>query len=129
MNKKSGFTAIEICVLSIFLLVVGVIFWIQKIEISEKARDEKRKLSINAMYFALEEVFYKENGYYPKTINENILTTIEPSLFTDPFGINIGEEGAGYRYEPSNCEDDKCKKYTLRAELEKEEDFIKKSRN
>lgn len=129
MKKKSGFTVIEICVVIIFLIVVGVIFTIQRFELLAVQRDQIRKLSINEIYYNLEEVYYKKNGYYPEKINEDVVKGIEPNLLTDPSGIIINEEKGEYHYEPTNCENGKCKKFTLRAKLEKEGDFIKKSRN
>lgn len=129
MKKKSGFTVIEICVVIIFLIVVGVIFTIQRFELLAVQRDQIRKLSINEIYYNLEEVYYNKNGYYPEKINEDVVKGIEPNLLTDPSGIIINEEKSEYHYEPTNCENGKCKKFTLRAKLEKEGDFIKKSRN
>ena len=129
MKKKSGFTVIEICVVIIFLIVVGVIFTMQRFELLAVQRDQIRKLSINEIYYNLEEVYYKKNGYYPEKIDENTVKGIEPNLLTDPSGIIINEEKSEYRYEPTNCENGKCKKFTLGAKLEKEGDFIKKSRN
>lgn len=129
MNKKSGFTVIEVCVLVVFLVVAGVIFVIQKGELQQQFNDKTRKTAINAIYYNLEEVFYKQNGYYPKTINEKTLTAMDPNLFTDPLGVVIGEEGSQYRYEPTNCDGEKCQSYTLRADLDLEEDYIKKSKN
>ena len=129
MNKKSGFTVIEVCVLVVFLVVAGVIFVIQKGELQQQFNDKTRKTAINAMYYNLEEVFYKQNGYYPKTINEKTLTAIDPNLFTDPLGVILGEEGSQYRYEPTDCDGEKCQSYTLRADLDLEEDYIKKSKN
>ena len=129
MNKKSGFTVIEVCVLVVFLVVAGAIFVIQKGELQQQFNDKTRKTAINAMYYNLEEVFYKQNGYYPKTINEKTLTAIDPNLFTDPLGVVLGEEGSQYRYEPTDCDGEKCQSYTLRADLDLEEDYIKKSKN
>ena len=129
MNKKSGFTVIEVCVLVVFLVVAGAIFVIQKGELQQQFNDKTRKTAINAMYYNLEEVFYKQNGYYPKTINEKTLTAIDPNLFTDPLGVILGEEGSQYRYEPTDCDGEKCQSYTLRADLDLEEDYIKKSKN
>jgi hypothetical protein len=91
-------------------------------------RDEQRKEAINAMYYALEEGFYARNGYYPEEISEKNLTVMDPQLFTDPDGINLGVEGSSYTYEPADCENAKCKEYTLRAVLEKEDSYIKKNR-
>lgn len=129
MNKKSGFTVIEVCVLVVFLVVAGAIFVIQKGELQQQFNDKTRKTAINAMYYNLEEVFYKQNGYYPKTINEKTLTAMDPNLFTDPLGVVLGEEGSQYRYEPTDCDSEKCQSYTLRADLDLEEDYIKKSKN
>ena len=129
MNKKSGFTVIEVCVLVVFLVVAGAIFVIQKGELQQQFNDKTRKTAINAMYYNLEEVFYKQNGYYPKTLNEKTLTAMDPNLFTDPLGVILGEEGSQYRYEPTDCDGEKCQSYTLRADLDLEEDYIKKSKN
>ena len=129
MKKKSGFTVLEISVLAVFLLAIGVIFWFQKIEITQKANDEKRKIAINAMYHNLESVFYAENGFYPKTISESNLKAMDPNLFTDMKGVVLGEENSEYRYEPTDCDGEKCANYTLRADLDHEDDFIKKSKN
>ncbi len=129
MKKKSGFTVIEICVVIAFLILVGIIFTMQRFELLSIQRDQIRKLSINEIYYNLEEVYYKKNGYFPEKIDENSIKGIEPNLLTDPSGILINEEHSEYRYEPTECENGKCKKFTIRAKLEKEGDFIKKSRN
>ena len=91
-------------------------------------RDEQRKETINAMYYALEEGFYASNGYYPEEISEENLKVMDPELFTDPYGLNLGTEGSTYSYEPANCDNGKGKEYTLRATLEKEDEYIKKNR-
>ena len=93
------------------------------------SRDEKRKTAINAMYYAIEEGFYEEHQYYPEDITEDVLTVIDPELFTDPNGFYINTSFGSYTYEAANCKDGKCKSYTLRAELEKEDDYIKRNRN
>ena len=54
---------------------------------------------------------------------------LDPALLADPTGKKIGESESNLRYEPRNCTDGKCRGYTLRADLEKEADFIKDSRN
>ena len=128
MKNKSGFTVIEVLVLAVFLVGIGILFFTQKAEIQAKNRDSQRKTAINAMHYSLEEVFFKKNSFYPTEINEKNLTSMDPQLFTDPNGVNLGEAKSNYRYEATDCSDGKCKKYTLRAELEKEDDFIKKNR-
>lgn len=126
---KKGFTVLEISVVAVFTTLLLVLFFLQKSSLDAMHRDEQRKEAINAMYYALEEGFYKTNGFYPETISEENLKIIDPALFTDPFGINIGKRESGYSYEPANCVNSACREYTLRAKLEKEDAYIKRSRN
>ena len=129
MNKKSGFTIIEIIIVGIFASLLFILFYVQKQNLDAFDRDETRKIAINAMYYALEEGFYKDNGYYPETISEENITVIDPALWTDPFGFNLGDASSSYSYEPANCSEGKCKAYTLKATLEKEDAYIKSNRN
>ena len=129
MKTKKGFTILEIIIVSIFALLLFILFFIQKSNIDAMNRDEDRKTAINAMYYALEEGFYKEHKYYPETISEDNIKIIDPALWTDPSGINLGDPLSSYSYEPANCTEGKCKEYILKAELEKEEDYIKYNRN
>lgn len=128
MNKKKGFTIPELVIVVVFASLLLILFFVQKSNMDAMKRDEKRKEAINAMYYALEEGFFAQNGYYPEMISEENLKVIDPELFTDPFGINLGLEGSSYHYDAANCVDGQCKEYTLRATLEKEEDYIKKNR-
>ena len=128
MNKK-GFTIIEIIIVATFASLLFILFFVQKSNLDAMARDEKRKTAINAMYYALEESFYKQNGYYPTTISEENITVIDPALWTDPSGVNLGDSYSSYSYEPANCSQDQCKEYTLKAKLEKEDDYVKYNRN
>ncbi|MBQ3464244.1 type II secretion system protein [Candidatus Saccharibacteria bacterium] len=129
MLKKSGFTVPEIVVVAAFASLLFILFFIQKGNVDAMNRDDDRKTAINAMYYALEESFYEKNGYYPEEISESVLTVIDPNLFTDPEGFYINSDFGSYFYEATNCKDAKCKSYTLRAELEKEDDYIKHNRN
>ena len=129
MNKTSrGFTVIELIVVIIVVALASVIFFVQKNNVEVAARDEQRKTAINAMYYSLEEVYFKKSGSYPRTINEAILPSVDPALFTDPNGVVIGESDSEYRYEPVNCQGDACKGYALRTTLENEDDYVKTQR-
>ena len=129
MRKKSGFTIIELLVVAVFATLALILFFVQKSNVDAMGRDDDRKRAINAMYYALEEGFYAEHEYYPETIDEETLTVMDPALFTDPRGFYLGSTGCSYSYSPANCKDGKCKEYTLRATLEKEDVYIKRNRN
>lgn len=127
---KAGFTLVEILVVIAFLGLLFIFALLQYFTLSAMDRDEQRKTAINAMYYSLEEGFYAQNGYYPQTISDTVLTTMDPELFTDPDGVNLGSEGSTYTYEPADCDDNgHCQEYTLRADLEREDDYIKRSRH
>jgi len=128
MKKKFGFTVLELVVVIAFATLALILFFIQKSNTDAMHRDEQRKEAINAMYYALEEGFYATNGYYPETISEDNLLVMDPQLFTDPSGINLGSAGSSYVYDPANCTDGKCKEYVLKATLEKEDEYVKRSR-
>ena len=129
MRTKRGFTVLEIIIVAVFASLLLILFFVQKANIDAMERDEDRKIAINAIYYALEEDFYAEHGYYPEKISEDNIKVIDPALWTDPSGNNLGDLGSSYSYEPANCKNGKCKEYTLKAELEKEDAYIKYNRN
>ncbi len=140
MKRQSGFTVIELIFVILLLGAASVIFFVQKNNIEITARDEQRKTAINAMYYGLEEIYYKEHKSYPRTLDETTLPFIDPAHFTDPRDVKLGQTSvtiddkeyrvtSDYSYEGTNCKDDSCKSYTLRATLENEDDFVKTSRN
>ena len=128
MNQR-GFTVIELLSITILLLVIGVVFWTQKNNFEVAARDDKRKVAINAMYYSLEEVYYPAQKYYPKSLSASTLPSVDRNMFQDPNGVIIGNAGSDYRYEATNCDGDACKSYTLRTKLQNEADYVKTSRN
>lgn len=129
MRVKPGFTVIEILVIALFLIAAGVVLFFQLQKVDAENSNSYKKTSINAIYYSLEESFYPAHKYYPENITVDTLKTMDPELLEDPDGITLGEEGSAYRYESKNCNDGKCKSYTLRATLEGEADFVKNSRN
>lgn len=130
MERKKGFTVLELIASIVFVGIFVVLFFFQKINADAMDRDEKRKVAINAMFYALEEGYHENNGCYPEKITEaETLPWIDPNLFTDPYGFLLWDDGGNYTYEGKNCEDGKCKSYELRSTMEREEDYIKTSRN
>ena len=129
MKAKKGFTVLEIIIVGVFATLLVILFFVQKANLDAIKRDENRKTAINAMYYALEEDFYAKNKYYPETISEENIKVIDPALWTDPSGVNLGDAASSYSYTPANCTDGKCKEYVLKAKLEKEDEYIKYNRN
>lgn len=138
--KQNGFTVIELTVVIALFLAAGVLFFVQKSSVETAGRDEMRKISINSIYYSLEESYFPKHKSYPKNVNEKTLTTVDPATFTDPNGIKLSQTSikvgdkelpvqSDFRYEPENCVGDTCKGYVLRADLENEADFVKTSRN
>lgn len=128
-RRTSGFTVLELVFIIVVLSAASVIFFVQKNNISLAARDEQRKTAINAIYYSLEQVYYKQNNAYPKTVTSAILPSVDPAQFIDPAGVKIGDNTSDYRYEPAGCTDNNCRSYTLRTTLENEADFVKTSIN
>lgn len=129
MKRSSGFTVIEIIVVIVFLGAATWLLLMQKGNLQASQRDQTRKTAINAMYYNLEEVFYEKNGYYPATIDSKTLRAMDPDLFTDPDGVKLGDTDSNYRYESTNCENEKCKSYKLSSTMEREATYEKTNRN
>ncbi|NCO10742.1 type II secretion system protein [Candidatus Saccharibacteria bacterium] len=129
MKYTRAFTVIELLFVVVIVGVASIFFFIQKNDIETAARDDTRKTAINAMYYSLEEVYYENDGHYPQVLTSDMLPSVDADLFTDPFGIILGESDSDYRYEPTECVNDACESYTLRSSMESEDDFIRKSRN
>lgn len=127
--RSHGFTVIELILVVLLLLgAAGVLTW-QRNNLAEGFRDEQKKTAINALYYGLEESFYKENGYYPLTLTDTTLRTVDKALLKDPSGVMINTAGSAYRYQPERCDQNKCQGYTLSAELEREATFTKRNRD
>lgn len=130
MNKRTnGFTVIELIFISALLAIASVFFFVQKDNLKTAARDDTKKIAINAIYYGLEEIFYPANGYYPQSISSENLKSVDPDLFTDPGGEDINTADSAYSYKPTNCNDNKCKGYTLKSTLENEDDYVKTNKN
>lgn len=160
-KRQSGFTVIELVFVGVFLAIAGVFIFIQMNNLKVANDDLQRKTAINAMYYALEEVYYKEHGFYPASLESSTLPSVDPSLFTDPDGFTLGKDilseeelnkliengetsedakkrlasiSAGrdvnYHYDATNCDTkNKCKSYTLRADMVGEAEYVKNSRH
>lgn len=129
MQKQRGFTVLELIIAIVFLLAAATIFYIQKRDLEIVHRDSARKTAMNDIYYNLEDVYYAANQGYPEVLAADKLKGVNPDSLKDPSGKAVGEYGSNYRYEPKDCQDGKCRSYTLTADLENEVDFVKTSRN
>lgn len=91
-SKDSGFTVIELVVVAVVLALAGVLIFIQMNSLNTANLDSQRKTSINAMYYGLEEVYYKQHQSYPATLSPGTLPSVDPALFTDPDGFTLGQD-------------------------------------
>jgi len=91
-SKESGFTVIELIVVALVFALAGVLIFIQVNNIKIANQDNTRKTAINAMYYALEEVYYKKHQSYPQTLTSATLPSVDPAMFTDPDGFTLGKE-------------------------------------
>ncbi|USN96792.1 MAG: type II secretion system protein [Candidatus Nomurabacteria bacterium] len=160
-SRQSGFTVIELVVVATVFALAGFLIFLQVNKLNIASQDSVRKTAINAMYYALEEVYYKEHSSYPATLTSATLPSVDPDLFTDPDGFTLGKDiltkdelqklldkgdastdvqkrlnalNAGkspnYHYTATNCDTQgSCKSYTLRADLQSEAEYVKKSRS
>ncbi|MCL2445136.1 type II secretion system GspH family protein [Candidatus Saccharibacteria bacterium] len=126
---RKGFTMIELVFVVLIFGTAAVFFFVQNLRVQAATRDEQRKVSINAIFHNLEH-YHDLHGYYPEEIGEHNLRAMDPQLFTDPTGFNLGDESglSDFRYEPTGCVEGRCRSYTLRSEMEREGDFVRGSR-
>ncbi len=129
MKKQSGFTVIELIGAIIVLFAAGMIFWYQKEDLSAQHRDIERKTAINSIYYNLEEIVHPSLQGYPAKLDAEQLKAMGGELLKDTNGVMIGEATSEYKYEPSSCQGDVCGHYVLRASLQKENEYVKSSRN
>ena len=127
-NNTAGFTAIELLVFILVLVIVAVVGISNIRALRAENRDAARKTDINATYYQLES-FYEKNGYYPQKLTVSTLQGIDPESLKDTRGKSYNEPSSQYTYKTIGCTDQKCKSYTLTADLEKEAPFTKKSLN
>lgn len=129
MRKTDGFTVVELIVAIVVLGAIGLIFLSQKNTLEAIHRDKTRKTAINAVYYNLEEVVKPALGGYPSKLDAKQLKAMDSDLLKDPWGKTIGDKESNYRYEATGCGGGAvCSGYTLRADLEREADFVKQNR-
>lgn len=143
MKRERGFTVIEVALAFVVLVVLATFFVVQRADLERTNRDQQRKAAINTIYYALENSYYQDNGYYPQTISRDKLKVVDPTLFTDPSGYTLEGDKCTYtddddkqqtdgkceyHYSAADCDSEgKCKQFTLSADMESEKTYKKSS--
>lgn len=91
-QRNRGFTVIELIVVIVVLAFASILVFVQINNLRAANHDAQRKTAINALYYALEEVYFKEHKSYPATLTTTTLPSVDPALFTDPDGFTLGKE-------------------------------------
>lgn len=128
MSNNRGFTTTEVMTVIAFTLFTATLFYAVLSTLEASHRDIERKTAINAIYYNLVEVAKPALGGYPRVLSAEHLKAMDSALLTDPHGKKLGTPDSDYRYEPTECNGgDICQSFTLRADLEREDTFIKQS--
>lgn len=127
MRRRIGFTRVELIAAAVFILALVTLSVTRESSSVSINRDSKRKTAINTIYANLQEVYFPTQQYYPLKLEASTLKAIDPALLKDPEGRLVGERDSDYRYEPTGCNVDKCSGFMLRADLEREADYVKQS--
>jgi type II secretory pathway pseudopilin PulG len=122
---RRGVNILNTVLVAIALIGITLAIILYSAHLQTAEGDKVRKQSINAMYYSLEHEFYAKHSYYPLKISPEILPTVGDGLFVDPEGHHLSDPKSDYRYEPYGCNGEICQGYTLRANLESEDIYIK----
>lgn len=126
--QNAGFTVIELLVFIVILTGLAVLGISNVRTLRAENRDTTTKSDINAVYYQLES-FYEKNGYYPEEINEGVLKGIDPESLKDKNGVVVNDTGSLYGYRGINCNEQRCTRYDLTGQLEREAPYVKQSLN
>lgn len=126
--KEDGFTAIEMIIFFVILVILAAFFVIQKLDLEASFADDEKKTTVNSIYYNLTDIYHKEHKYYPSEIKEDTLRGIDSSILYDDYGFMINDPESVYRYEGLDCDSkNHCRNFRLTADLEKEDDYEKTS--
>lgn len=97
----------------------------QYFELKEQNAD--RRQALNAAHHYLQEIHYPKNESYPSSLPPELLDQIANSTWLEERHAKIMSDRKIFRYEPAGCNAGACQTYTLRADLEEAEDYIRRS--
>jgi prepilin-type N-terminal cleavage/methylation domain-containing protein len=145
--RSRGFTIVELLIVIVVIGILATLVIVTFSGIQKKGRDSQRQTDINALQSHVE-AFYAQSGNYPSLTNLNTpawrtanTKGLDPAALADPKNASVQTLDAApadgtyhYAYAVTNdagttCEADQstCTKYTLTAQLEGGDDYIKSS--
>lgn len=125
MHKESGFTLAELFIAIVMLAAAGLLVYSQWQEAEVQQRDSDRKVAVNAIHAYLENIYAPQNDGYPVALDPEAIEALSPDQLRDPSGRLVTDFASDLRYEPGQCSEMVCQRFTIRANLEKEADFIR----
>jgi prepilin-type N-terminal cleavage/methylation domain-containing protein len=140
-KRQSGFTIVELLIVIVVIGILATLVIVTFTGIQQKARDSQRQTDINAVNSQLE-AFYAQKGYYPSLTDLQTSTWVSGNLkgldaasLVDPKGAagstveaTAGADHYGYAATCTDpAVDTTCTGYTLTANLENGDPFVKKS--
>ena len=66
MDKRNGFTIIELLVVATFLIIIAILGFSQYTKLTNESNNAKKRTAINAMHYSLEEGFYVKKWLLPR---------------------------------------------------------------
>lgn len=115
MERKRGFTLIEVLVVVAIIGILSSIVLASMSGARSKGRDAKRVADIKQLQLALQ-LYYDGSGYYPLALSDLTSTNYISSIPSDP------TSGWSYVYTrlPANCNNTSsiCVDYVVTAQLE-----------
>ena len=125
--QRRRLSGVEIVILVLFVVALGMICWSQIQLFAAHNRDVTRKTAANAIDSYLMTIYHPTHHYFPQTITAADSPGLDQTALVDPNGLPLNAPTSSYRYEPRDCDQTHCQSYTLRADLELENDFVRGS--
>ena len=126
-SKQNGFSLATSIIGLTIILITLIVGWTEYSLWQARQADTHDKTSLNGLQSYLEKIYYAQNSTYPSIITSPMLEILKEEQRVDSDGVPLGSQASRVRYEPTNCLNDACKSYELRALLQNEPDFVKQN--
>lgn len=143
-RNQQGFTIVELLIVIVVIGILAALVITTFTGIQQRARDTERETDIKAIHGQVE-AYYAQNGRYPTLANLNDadwrsdnMKGLDSDALKDPKGSaetlagTAGPNVYSYVATPSGCDNDAngdCTGYTLTADKENGDDYVKTNLN